>query len=274
MKHSHYSLLALACLALIAASPFPDTASPILGQHTVQRGETLYCIGRSYGVFPSAIAEANGLSFSAILAVGQVLQIPAVQWANMPGGPVCAPQFRSPFTNPSPPITEPAVTTVPIPPPATATPAPPVTTISPVVSGSTYTVQRGDTLFRIGLRFGVTVASLKAANGLVGNTIFVRQVLVIPGRVNNSIAGGSVVIVTSTPALHSPTGGNQVGGYVCPDGQLCILGNISASGERIYHFPGCPNYTQVEIEPSKGERVFATAGEAEAAGWRRAGNCP
>jgi LysM repeat protein len=210
MKHSRYSLLALACLALIAASPFPDTAlAQVLGQHTIQRGETLYCIGRSYGVVPSAIAEANGLSFSAILAVGQVLQIPAVQWVNMPGGPVCVPQFRSPFTNPSPPIAGPAATTVPIPPPATATPAPPtIVIVSPSTSGTTYTVQRGDTLFRIGLRFGVTVDNLKAANGLVGNTIFVGQVLAIPGRVIEGVGGsgaGSVTITAAQPSRCDPS---------------------------------------------------------------------
>ena len=48
MKHSRYSLLALACVALIAASPFPGPVlqTAILGQHIVDWDETLYCIGR------------------------------------------------------------------------------------------------------------------------------------------------------------------------------------------------------------------------------------
>jgi LysM repeat protein len=43
-----------------------------------------------------------------------------------------------------------------------------------------YVVRAGDNLFRIGLRFGVSVAALRAANGLRSNAIRVGQVLVIP----------------------------------------------------------------------------------------------
>lgn len=62
------------------------------------------------------------------------------------------------------------------------------------------------------------------------------------------------------------------GGYNC-GGSACIKGNIN-KGERIYHFPGCPNYDSTKIDESQGERWFTTAAEAEAAGWRRAQNCP
>ena len=47
-------------------------------------------------------------------------------------------------------------------------------------TNSSYTVQRGDTLFSISRRFGITVDALRSANGIVGNTISVGQVLVIP----------------------------------------------------------------------------------------------
>ena len=42
-----------------------------------------------------------------------------------------------------------------------------------------YTVQRGDNLFRIGLRFGVSVARIKQLNGLFSDIIFVGQTLII-----------------------------------------------------------------------------------------------
>ncbi len=46
---------------------------------------------------------------------------------------------------------------------------------------TTYTVQRGDILSRISKRYGVTVAAIAAANGIVNiNRISVGQVLVIP----------------------------------------------------------------------------------------------
>ena len=47
---------------------------------------------------------------------------------------------------------------------------------------ATYTVQPGDNLFRISLRYGTTVAALKAANGLTSDVIYVGQTLVIPDQ--------------------------------------------------------------------------------------------
>lgn len=49
---------------------------------------------------------------------------------------------------------------------------------------------------------------------------------------------------------------------------LVIKGNVSASGEKIYHTTDSPNYNQVRIQEEKGEAFFCTVEEAEAAGWR------
>ena len=75
----------------------PTMAGGGLGQHTVQPGETLFCIGRAYGVHPAAIAEANKIDLNLPLIPGQALQIPSVQWTEIAPGPVCAAQFQSPF---------------------------------------------------------------------------------------------------------------------------------------------------------------------------------
>ena len=45
--------------------------------HTVQYGETLFSIGRRYGVNPYQIAEVNGLRDPDCIYAGQVLYIPA-----------------------------------------------------------------------------------------------------------------------------------------------------------------------------------------------------
>ena len=52
-------------------------------------------------------------------------------------------------------------------------------------------------------------------------------------------------------------------------GTCDIKGNISSSGERIYHVPGGQYYSRTKINPSKGERWFCSESEARAAGWRR-----
>src|SRR5258708_33063156 len=49
-------------------------------------------------------------------------------------------------------------------------------------SGTTYTVQPGDNLYRIGLKFGVGADALAKANGIVNpNIVLVGQKLIIPG---------------------------------------------------------------------------------------------
>ena len=47
-----------------------------------------------------------------------------------------------------------------------------------------YTVKSGDTLHGISKAFGVTVPMLKTANGLKGDALTLKQVLLIPGRGN------------------------------------------------------------------------------------------
>lgn len=52
-------------------------------------------------------------------------------------------------------------------------------------------------------------------------------------------------------------------------GDCLIKGNISRSGEHIYHVPGGNYYDRTRIDTSKGERWFCSEAEARAAGWRR-----
>jgi len=53
-----------------------------------------------------------------------------------------------------------------------------------------------------------------------------------------------------------------------------IKGNISASGEKIYHMQGCGSYTKTTIDEKRGEQWFCTESEAQSTGWRKALNCP
>jgi endonuclease/exonuclease/phosphatase family metal-dependent hydrolase len=60
-----------------------------------------------------------------------------------------------------------------------------------------------------------------------------------------------------------------------PTGTLppLIKGNINGRRQKLYHLPGCPSYAGTRIDESRGERLFATEGEAIAAGWQRAPGC-
>lgn len=56
-------------------------------------------------------------------------------------------------------------------------------------------------------------------------------------------------------------------------GSCLIKGNISSSGEKIYHLPGCGSYAKTKIDEARGEKWFCAESEALAAGWRKAINC-
>lgn len=49
-----------------------------------------------------------------------------------------------------------------------------------------YTVKAGDTLYGIGLHYGVTVQALQEANGITGHLIYPGQEIVIPGATKTS----------------------------------------------------------------------------------------
>lgn len=57
-----------------------------------------------------------------------------------------------------------------------------------------YTIQKGDTLYSIGQRFGLTVTELREANPAVGMIIYTGQVLNIPSRIQFA-AGGTAAIL-------------------------------------------------------------------------------
>ncbi|MGQ9793351.1 MAG: LysM peptidoglycan-binding domain-containing protein [Anaerolineae bacterium] len=112
------------------------------------------------------------LTFSIVnLANAQGQQLPA----SSQGGTIIVGGGGPPPTLTPPPITltpPPSVTLTP-PPPVTLTPLPPTPT--------RYVVQRGDTLYSIARRFGVSIWQLASLNNIPNiNLIYVGQVLTIP----------------------------------------------------------------------------------------------
>jgi LysM repeat protein len=147
---------ALLFAVLVGLSPArPAYADPVI--HTVQPGENLFRIGLKYGVAWQAIQQANGLN-GIYIYVGQQLIIPVEGQA---------------------PAVPDAVTAVP--PPPTPAPPEPAPVAPPAPAVQSYTVQPGDTLFRIATRFGLEWQALAAANNL-GNPgmIYAGQTLTIP----------------------------------------------------------------------------------------------
>ena len=115
--------------------------------YTVVKGDSLYSIARRFGVTVQALKDANNLT-SDTLSVGQVLRIPSNDQDN---------DFNPPSGN------------------------------------VTYTVKKGDSLWSIASRYGISVNALREANNLVSDTLSIGQVLIIPGVSddNDNITGPS-----------------------------------------------------------------------------------
>ncbi len=69
-----------------------DSGSGSGNLHKVGNGETLFSLGRKYGVSPYAIADANGLPHTAQLSLGQQVRIPGGKSA---GTPIAAKKMTS-----------------------------------------------------------------------------------------------------------------------------------------------------------------------------------
>lgn len=117
--------------------------------HVVQPGENLFRISLRYGVTVNDLMRANGLT-SIYIYAGQTLVIPGSDAA-----PVTA---------------APAAESVQPQPAASAAPGEPVY----------HLVQRGETLFTIGLRYNLPWTRIALANGIRGERVYAGQRLLIP----------------------------------------------------------------------------------------------
>lgn len=166
----------------ITPTPTPtSTAVPsdglLLGTHTVRWSETLYCIGRGYRVNPWSIAEKNRIRWPYWIFPGQKLIIPNAPWGTVPAGRVCQVQFD--ITAPTP-VTPTATVSGPSPTVSAATATPTPTQIAS--SCRTYHIVRsGETLYRIGISYGVSYQEIARVNQIANpRLIYVGQRLCIP----------------------------------------------------------------------------------------------
>ncbi|MDM8518461.1 LysM peptidoglycan-binding domain-containing protein [Anaerolineales bacterium HSG6] len=145
----------------VAANPptsetFGDYYVDSADMHTVEVGDTLFGIGRQYGVSIEAIAIANNLS-SDVVWIGQVLVIPTTEGYTAPASE----RYTAPNYDASPTFNE----------------AP----TNPAQSNGYHIVTHGETLYSVARQYGTTVEMLISVNGIAHPyLIYVGQQLVVP----------------------------------------------------------------------------------------------
>jgi murein DD-endopeptidase MepM/ murein hydrolase activator NlpD len=220
-----------------AVPPAPQTQNSGRPAHhafyTVQPGDNLFRIGRAYGLSVEALAVANQINNEKLIHPGQVLLIPA---AGATSRPVTPATIAARPTREGAYVVQPGDTleriarrlgvtvqallngnqidnprrlrigqTLHLPgtaaTPAAATPAP--ITQATEGAGNGYIVQRGDSLYGIGRRFGVSVQALAGANGISNPALIHPGLqLTIPGKAAASPAAAATPVaeVTAAPA--------------------------------------------------------------------------
>jgi LysM repeat protein len=196
-----------------AATPSQDTVI-----HVVQWGETLFSIARRYGTSVEAICAANGVADPTRICAGQRLTIPSV---DVPAVPAAAgtvhvvragenlyrialrygitAQALAEFNGLYNPDCVVVGQTLRIP----GSPTAPTVAYQPTHAATTHTVQPGETLVGIAVRYGVPLWMLVQVNSIASPSyIFPGQVLAIPRA--NSLAPAPA------PALASAGGGKRI----------------------------------------------------------------
>src|SRR5262245_10993066 len=152
--------------ALGASSQPVPVRLPRAGTYVVQPGDSLYRIAARQGVDFVALMAANGFTSLNVIIYPGQVLI-------LPGG------SDSPATAPESPASGP---------------------------GGSYTVQPGDSLYRIAARQGVDFNALMEANGFTSDTVIIYpgQVLVLPGGATSPDTGAPASSVPAEPAPEQP----------------------------------------------------------------------
>ncbi|MGE5631972.1 MAG: LysM peptidoglycan-binding domain-containing protein [Caulobacteraceae bacterium] len=113
--------------------------------YTVQKGDTYWIVSQKFGVDINQLLALNGANANSYLYIGQQIKIPAPST----GTTTTAPQ--------------------------------PTTSSGPYITYKSYTVQKGDILWNLAIKFGIPLSELLKANNLTEtSSLTIGQVLKIP----------------------------------------------------------------------------------------------
>lgn len=172
MTKNRKLMSALTALSASAALLTTGT-SALAASHKVVKNDSLWAISKKYGVSISSLKKANSLSGNTIY-VGQTLKIPSSSKTT---------SFKS--------TTKTSNKTAAV--KATAT------------SSTTYKVAKGDTLWSIAKKYGVSVSALQKANNLSSSLIYIGQSLKLASSLTSYTTNGVTKSTTTSSTTKSTT---------------------------------------------------------------------
>lgn len=193
------------CMAFFGTVVRPAAAQGNTTTYIVQPGDNLYRIALKFNLSPYYLAQINGIVNPNYILVGQQLTIPVSPQQGTPAATIMATMAVTLASTQT-------ATTAATMAPTSGGSSGPTTTATPVpqTTPQTYTVQAGDNLYRISLKFNTSMFVLAQLNGLFNpNLIFVGQVLRLPG-----FGTGQPVQPVTTPATPRGTAEATVTGPV------------------------------------------------------------
>jgi len=129
--------------------------------HTVKRGDTLWLIGRKYGCSISDLCAANNISRRKVLSIGQSLTIPISNLVANKSKDI--PKISSDMSG-----------EIEMPPPVVDKPK--------TIKTQYYTVQKGDSYWKIARKYGVNSPELMRINNTSSTLIKPGQKILVPKR--------------------------------------------------------------------------------------------
>ena len=172
MKLSFFKKIIFICLFFVAAVSFlaADTT------YKVEKGDTLYSISRKYQITVAELRAANNLSENDVIKVGQKLRIPTADISN---AAALATDNK-------------------------ATTASSGATLSAATKTKEYTVVKGDTMYSIAKKNGMTLAEFMALNGLDNSSV-----IKVGQKLKIADASSTTKTTTSSPSTSSGTTGSS-----------------------------------------------------------------
>lgn len=172
MTKNRKLMSALTALSASAALLTTGT-SALAASYKVVKNDSLWAISKKYGVSISSLQKANSLSGNTIY-VGQTLKIPSSSKTT---------SFKS----------------------TTKTSSKTAAVKATATSSTTYKVAKGDTLWSIAKKYGVSVSALQKANNLSSSLIYIGQSLKLASSLTSYTTNGVTKSTTTSSTTKSTT---------------------------------------------------------------------